>query len=156
MTRDPDAGVRGQALSTLAQIGGERGEQAVIDATRSGKTEDRVAAISGLVQMDDARSSQQLATLIRDADPQVATAAISSSYNAGAEVEQVLVQMVNDPQAKPDLQMLAASQLRSRSVDLDERTEQAVSKLVGSAEAYGGATYGYLEKRGYVDDDVYY
>ena len=50
------------------------------------------AAISGLSSMDDARASQQLASLIHDADPTVAQAAISSSYNGGPEVDTALEQ----------------------------------------------------------------
>jgi HEAT repeat protein len=142
MTRDSDPGVRSQALSTLGQIGSERAQAAVIDATRSGKTEDRVAAIGGLASMDDAKASQQLASLIRDRDPDVARAAIGSSYNAGPEVDRALTQMIDDASVKDDLKAYAATQLRSRGVDLDERTEQLVTKLVGTADQYGGYGYG--------------
>ena len=50
--------MRATALVTLGQIGSERAQPAILDATRYGKTEDRVAAISGLANMDDrARAS---------------------------------------------------------------------------------------------------
>ena len=152
LSRDADPGVRSQALSTLGQIGGERAQAAIIDATRSGKTEDRVAAISSLASMDDAKASQQLASLLRDRDPDVVRAAIGSSYNAGPEVDSALTQMLDDPAVKDDLKSYAASQLRSRGVDLDERTEQIVTKLVGAADAYGGYSYGGY--RG--DSEIYY
>lgn len=142
LLRDSDSSVRATALSTLSQVGNERAQQAILNATNSGKTEERVAAISGLAQMDDARASQQLARLMRDSDPEVARAAINSSYNGGAEVDQSLTQLVSDPNAKDDLKTAAALQLRSRGADLDERTEQLVTKLAGPAGGYGGYGYG--------------
>jgi hypothetical protein len=73
--------------------------------------------------------------------------AISASYNAGPEVDQALIQIVNDPGAKEDLKMAAASQLRGRGADLDASTEQIVTKIIGPA--YGGGSYmgyeGYME-----------
>jgi HEAT repeat protein len=140
--RDSDASVRATALSTLSQIGGDRAQQAILNATQSGKSEDRIAAIQGLASMDDAKASEQLATLIRDRDPDVARAAIVSSYNAGSEVDRALTQMIDDPSVSDELKSHAATQLRSRGVDLDDRTEQVVARLVGSEEAYGGDGYG--------------
>jgi HEAT repeat protein len=140
--RDSDASVRATALSTLSQIGNDRAQQAILGATQSGKSEDRIAAIQGLASMDDAKASQQLARLMRDSDPEVARAAINSSYNGGAEVDQSLTQILSDPNAKDDLKASAAVQLRSRGTDLDERTEQLVTKLAGPAGQYGGYGYG--------------
>jgi HEAT repeat protein len=142
LTRDSDPSVRATALQTLGQIGSDRAQQAILNATQSGKSEERVAAIQGLASMDDARASQQLARLMRDSDPEVARAAIQSSYNGGAEVDQSLTQILNDPNAKDELKAAAASQLRSRGTDLDERTEQLVTKLAGPAGEYGGYGYG--------------
>jgi HEAT repeat protein len=142
LTRDSDATVRQMALQTLGQVGGERAQNAIINATQSGKTEERVAAIQGLASMDDQRASQQVARLMRDSDPEVARAAIYASYNGGAEVDQSLTSIVNDANAKEDLKAAAASQLRSRGTDLDERTEQLVTKLAGAAGGYGGYGYG--------------
>jgi HEAT repeat protein len=142
LSRDSDPTVRSMALQTLGQVGGERAQNAILNATQSGKTEERVAAIQGLASMDDQRASQQLARLMRDQDPEVARAAITSSYNGGAEVDQSLTSIVNDPSAKDDLKAAAAYQLRSRGTDLDERTEQAVTKLAGAPGGYGGYGYG--------------
>ena len=149
LTRDSDAQVRSMALSTLGQVGSERAQQAILDATRSGKTEDRVAAIGSLASMDDARASQQLARLMRDPDADVARTAIQSSYNGGAEVDTALTQIINDPGAKDDVKAIAASQLRVRGTDLDERSEQIVTKLAGAAGAYGGYGYGGYGGHGY-------
>ena len=63
--RQRSAGARDGALDARPDRL-ERAQQAIIDATRIGKPEDRVAAISGLASMDDARASQQLARLMRD------------------------------------------------------------------------------------------
>ena len=62
----------------------------------------------------------------------------------------VVLKVLDDPSVKDDLKSYAAGQLRSRGVDLDERTEQMVTKLVGTADQYGGYSYG-----GY-DGDEYY
>src|SRR5690606_37585727 len=138
-----DASVRAQALSALGQIGSERAEQAVVAATRSGKTEDRVAAVHSLASMDDVRATRELARLIRDPDPEVAHAAISASYRSGPEVEAVLVQLRADPSAPHDTKLYAATSLRPRGGDLDERTEKIVTELAGPA--YGGYGYGGYE-----------
>ena len=74
--------------------------------------------------MDDARASQQLARLMRDSDPDVARAAIQSSYNGGPEVDHAHADL-NDPSAKDDLKAVAASQLRARGTDLDERPSRS-------------------------------
>ena len=145
LVRDSDPQVRATALSTLGQVGSERAQTALLDATRGGKTEERVAAISGLAQMEDPRASQQLAHLMRDSDPEVVRAAISSSYNAGPEVDQTLTQLVNDGSISDEVKLAAAAQLRARGADLDDRTEQIVTKLAGM----GGAGYG-----GYAGHDI--
>src|SRR5690606_22987329 len=123
---DSDTQVRATALSTLAQVGSERAQQAIMSATRSGSTDERIAAIHGLAQIADDKATRQLASLMRDADPAVARAAISSSYNAGPEVEQTLVQIMGDPSASDDVKMMAAGQLRSRGAELDSGTQQVV------------------------------
>jgi HEAT repeat protein len=142
LARDSDASVRATALSTLGQIGSERAQAAILDATRYGKTEDRVAAISGLANMDDPRASQQLASLMKDRDPAVATQAIQMSYNGGAEVDTSLTQIVTDPSSTDAMKALAAQQLRNRGTDLDDSTEAVVTKLAGAANLYGGYGYG--------------
>jgi HEAT repeat protein len=151
LTHDSDASVRASALQTLGQIGSEKAQNAIIEATRHGSAEERIAAISGLSSMDDARASSQLAQLMRDQDPQIAQTAISSSYNAGPEVDQALMQIVNDPGAKADMKQLAANQLRGRGTDLDDATEQAVTKLAGPANVYGGYGYGGYYRGGYIE-----
>ena len=139
------------ALSTLGQIGSERAQQAVMNATRSGTPEERIAAIGGLAQMDDAQASRQLASLMRDSNVDVARAAISSSYNGGPEVDQTLTQIINDASATEELRQAAAGQLRVRGADLDANTEQLVTKLAGPA--YGGKNYG--NYRRYYGEDMY-
>jgi HEAT repeat protein len=151
LSRDSDPGVRATALTTLGQIGSERAQTAILDATRYGKTEDRVAAISGLANMDDPRASQQLASLMRDRDPQVAMTAIQSSYNGGAEVDDALTRLVNDPSSADNMKAIAAQQLRNRGTDLDDSTEAAVTKLAGAANLYGGYGYGGYAARDYVE-----
>jgi HEAT repeat protein len=151
LARDSDASVRSMAIGSLAQVGSERAQQAVLEATRAGKAEERIAAISGLAQMDDARASQQLAQLMRDPDPQVAQTAIQSSYNGGAEVDQSLEQLVNDPGTPDNLRAMAAGQLRQRGTDLDATTEQAVTKLAGPLPEYGGAGYGSYHAEDYLE-----
>jgi HEAT repeat protein len=146
LTRDSDAQVRASALSTLGQIGSERAQTAIIEATRAGKPEERIAAISGLASMEDPRASQQLATLMKDTDPQVAQTAIQSAYNGGPEVDVALSQIVNDTSAKPEMRQAAANQLRGRGADLDDATEKAVTTLAGPVNIYGG--YGYGGHRG--------
>jgi HEAT repeat protein len=138
------------ALSSLGQIGSDRAQQAILDATRNGKPEDRIAAISGLAGMDDARASQQLANLMRDSDPTVAQAAIANAYNGGPEVDQTLTQIVTDPNAAANLKAAAASQLRQRGTDLDDATEAIVTKLAGAG--YGGYGYGGYYPRGEMVD----
>src|SRR5439155_22558047 len=133
---------RPSALWSLGQVGSQRAQQAILDAARTGKTEERIAAISGLVQMDDARASQQLAQLMRDSDLQVAQSAIGSSYNGGPEVDTTLSQIVNDPSTDANLRAMAANQLRARGSELDATTEAAVIKLAGPQEQYGGGGYG--------------
>jgi HEAT repeat protein len=152
LLRDQDSQVRTMALSTLGQIGSERAQQAILNATRSGSPEERIAAISGLAQIDDAQASRQLASLMRDSNIDVARTAIASSYNGGPEVDQTLTQILNDPSAQDDLKTAAASQLRVRGTDLDDRTEQLVTKLAGPASGYGG--YGYGNYRYYPGDVV--
>jgi HEAT repeat protein len=137
------------ALSTLGQIGSERAQQAILNATRSGSREERIAAISGLAQIDDAQATRQLASLMRDPDLDVARAAIASSYNGGPEVDQALLQIVNDPSASEELKASAAGQLRVRGTDLDDRTEQVVTKLAGPGSEFGGYGYGGYGYRGY-------
>ncbi|HWU90058.1 MAG TPA: HEAT repeat domain-containing protein, partial [Kofleriaceae bacterium] len=140
LTRDGDAGVRTAALQTLGQIGSDKAQAALLEAARGGKTEERVAAISGLSNLDDPQVGRELATLMRDPDPQVAQVAVHASFNGGPEVDQALVRIVNDPSAKDELKMAAASQLRGRGTDLDDTTEKTVAKLAGPA--YGGYGYG--------------
>jgi HEAT repeat protein len=149
MTRDGDARVRATALQTLGQVGSERAQLAILDATRSGSVDDRVAAIGGLSGSDDVRAAQQLASLMRDPEPRIALQAIQSSYNAGPEVDRVLVQIVNDPQAKVELRHSAAHQLRNRGSELDDVTEQRISEISGPA--YGGHGYGGVR---YVDYEM--
>ena len=98
--------------------------------------------------MDDPRASQQLATLMRDADPQVAQMAISSSYNGGPEVDTTLTQIVNDPSATAELKAAAAGQLRNRGTDLDDATEQMVTKLAGAATATAATATAAYSRRG--------
>jgi hypothetical protein len=100
--------------------------------------------------MDDARASQQLASLMHDSDPTVAQAAISSSYNGGPEVDSALEQIVNDPNAAANLKAAAAGQLRARGTDLDDATEAAVTKLAGAAGGYGYG--GYYPSRDFIED----
>jgi len=144
LTRDGDSSVRATALQKLGQIGSERAQTALLAAARNGDTEDRIAAIGSLANLDDPRVGRELAQLMRDRDPQVARMAINASYNAGPEVDQVLVQIVRDPSAAEELKLVAAGQLRGRGADLDGATEQVITRLVGPA--YGGAGYaGYVE-----------
>src|SRR5262249_19043750 len=91
---------------------------------------------------DDPRTTSQLAQLMRDPDVSVAQSAISSSYNAGPEVDRALIGIVNDPNANAELRAAAAGQLRNRSADLDTATDRVVTELVGSAAEYGGRGYG--------------
>ncbi len=142
LTRDSDPAVRAAALSTLGQVGGDRAQQAILDASQSTKTEDKIAAISGLSTMDDPRASQQLARLMRDPDPSVAQMAIGSAYNGGPEVDQTLIAILKDPGAKDELKTAASNQLRGRGTDLDDATEQIVTKISGPPGAYGGYGYG--------------
>jgi hypothetical protein len=79
---------------------------------------------------------------MRDPDASVAQAAISSSYNAGPEVDATLIGIVNNPGANAEVRSTAASQLRNRSTQLDAATERAVTELAGPAGGYGGASYG--------------
>ncbi|MBA3821368.1 MAG: HEAT repeat domain-containing protein, partial [Deltaproteobacteria bacterium] len=151
LTRDSDSGVRTQALQTLGQLGSEKAQLAIIEASRNGKTEERIAAINGLASMDDVRASQQLATLMRDPDPQVAQTAIQSAYNGGAEVDQALTRIVNDAGATPELKQQAAAQLRGRGSDLDDATEQAVTALAGARQDFGGYGYGGYGYGGYME-----
>ena len=97
-------------------------------------------ACNGTLELDDPRAGQQLANLMRDPDPSVAMTAISSSYNAGPEVDSTLTSIVNDTSAAEGTRMQAAMQLRNRGTELDPGTNAAVTKLAG--EMYGGAGYG--------------
>jgi len=146
LTRDDNANVRAAALASLGQVGSEVAQRAILDAAHSSKSEDKIAALRGLMSMDDARASQEIAQLVRDSDPAVAQVAINSSYNGGTEVDQALVAVVNDARASEALRIAAANQLRGRGATLDDATEQAVTKMAGPPEAYGGYGYG-----GYVD-----
>lgn len=147
LARDTDPQTRQTAIATLGQMGSEKAAAAIIDATRSGTAAERAAAISALGNIDDARANQQIASLIRDSDPQISTMAINAAYNGGPEVDQALTSIVNDPNAKAEARNAAAYQLRNRGSDLDDATEQKVTELAGPA--YGG--YGYA---GYYDDLV--
>jgi HEAT repeat protein len=140
LSRDGSAEVRTAALETLGQIGSDRAQQALFAAARSGATDDRVAAIGGLGALEDPATSAQLVQLIRDPDPSVARMAIGASGNAGPEVDQVLIRMINDPGADGGLKAVAAGQLRNRGAQLDPATEQAVEQLAGPR--YGGQGYG--------------
>lgn len=143
LTRSSNEDVRRAAMSSLGSIGGDKAASVLIDATRSGKVEDRVQAIQSMANLDDSRGTQQLASLMRDPDPQVVQAAIGASYNAGPEVDQSLASIVNDARATADLKAMAASQLRSRGADLDASTEQSVDGILGDDESanYGGYAY---------------
>ncbi|MBA2544214.1 MAG: hypothetical protein H0V17_31510, partial [Deltaproteobacteria bacterium] len=46
------------------------------------------------------------------------------------------------PSVKDELRMSAAGQLRGRGTDLDDATEERVTKLAGPRGAYGGYGYG--------------
>lgn len=140
LARSQDSQTKQAALSALGQIGDERAQAVLVDAARSGKSEDRVQAISSLGMIDDPRVSAQIAAMMRDPDPQVASAAISSSYNGGPEVDATLSQIVVDPSANEQMKMIAAMQLRNRNTDMDPSTQAVVEKL--TSEMYGGATYG--------------
>src|SRR5262249_51708038 len=137
-----DPQVRTTVMTTLGQIGSERAQNALLEAARSGKPEDRVAAITGLAQLEDARASQQLPTLLHDPDSSGRQAAISSADNGGREVDQSLEQIMLNPNADQSTKALAANQLRARGTDLDAALEQAVTALAGPAQQYGGAGYG--------------
>jgi len=142
LTRDSDPNVRATALTTLAQVGSDRAQQAILDASQNGKPEDKIAAITGLASMDDPRAGQQLAKLMRDPDPLVAQAAIGSAYNGGPEVDTTLISLLNDPSTKDDLRNVIAMQLRGRGTELDDATEDKVTKLAGPRGEYGGYGYG--------------
>ena len=144
LTRDNDPQVRAIAISTLGQVGSPRAQQAIIDTAGSGKPDEKMAAIPALATIDDPRAGQTLARLMRDPDPGVAAVAIASGYNGGAEVDQTLISIVNDPAVADDLKIAAAGQLRARLTDLDEATDQVVTKMAGSAAIYGGYGYGGL------------
>lgn len=141
MVHDDNQTVRAAALSTLSQVGSERAQTALIEASRSGAVEDRVTAIGGLSN-GDARSTQQLITLMRDRELGVAAAAITAAHSGGPEVDQALTQIVNDGDVAAELKQAAARTLRARGGELDPATEQVVTKLAGSREAYGGYGYG--------------
>ncbi len=142
LTRDSDPKVRATALTTLGQVGSEKAQAAILEAAQSNKSEDKIAAITGLASMDDPRAGQQLARLMRDQDPMVAQAAIGSAYNGGPEVDQTLIGLLNDPSTKDELRGVIAMQLRGRGTDLDDATEDKVTKLAGPRGAYGGYGYG--------------
>ena len=109
-----------------------------------------------LVVEDDDAMRDLLAEELRDAGHRVLSAPGGSLGLDVARAEPVDL-VVTDPSATQEMKALAASQLRSRSVDLDERTEQAVVKLVGSPEdGTGGAGYGGVAYHRHYDDDVYY
>ncbi len=142
LVRDGDARVRAVALSTLGQIGSETAKRALIDATQGGKAADRIAALGALASIDDQDASEQIARLMRDSDTSVARVAISSAYSGGAEIDRALLSIVNDSGADDALRRAAAGQLRGRGTDLDDSTEQVVTKLAGPAPEYGGYGYG--------------
>jgi hypothetical protein len=85
---------------------------------------------------------------MRDADPNVASTAIYSSYNAGPEVDTVLTQIISDPNANEQMKVAAASQLRSRGTDVDDATDKKINDIVGAGGGYG---YGGYMREGYVD-----
>ena len=133
--------MRQTALQVLGQVGSEQAQQAIFEASRSDKPEDRIAAMQGLAQIDDARATQQLASMMHDGDVGVAQMAIAMSYNGGPEIDQTLSQIVDDPSGNEQLRMMAANQLRGRGTELDDNTEKAVAALAGPSR-YGGAGYG--------------
>jgi HEAT repeat protein len=121
LTRDGDVSVRAQAVAALAQNDSSHARQAIVDASRSADPSERVAALGGLAaHSDDPRSARQLASMMHDADPDVAGAAIAYARNGDNEVMQrELEQVARDQGASPDLRELAVEALRARGVEID-------------------------------------
>jgi HEAT repeat protein len=144
LARDQDPQVRGAALNALGQVGSGKAVDAVLQAATTGTSDEKIAAVGALGNLDDPRAGTQLASLIHDKDEQVAQTAIYSSYNGGPEIDKALEQLVDDPTSSQALRSAAASQLRSRGVDMDTATSAQVDTILGGpapAGGYGGGTY---------------
>ena len=121
--RQRSAGSLAAALRRSARSAPSARRPRIIDAPRSGKPEERIAAISGLATMDDPRASQQLANLMRDPDltsrrprspPRTTVARRSTRRSRRSSTTR---------RHRPE--SLAASQLRTRGTDLDDATGKA-------------------------------
>ena len=130
--------VRAMALSSLGQIGSERAQQAILDATRTASPRSASPRSAASHSMDDARASQQLARLMRDADPTVAQTAINSSYNGGPEVDQRSRRSSTTGSAPAPRQ--PRRQLRHRGTDLDDAPSSR--HQARRPRRYGGYGYG--------------
>lgn len=142
MAKDSDSSVRSAAMTALAQIGTEKATQTLIDSARQGSAENRVAALSGLSMLNDSKATKAIVEMMHDKDETVAQTAISSTYNGGAEIDTALISLINNGAVSEALRLAAANQLRNRNADLDEATEKRVTALAGSANMYGGYSYG--------------
>jgi HEAT repeat protein len=152
LLRDSDTQVRYSAVSALGSMGSGKAVDALIGVSHSGTVEDRTAAAQALASSGDSRAEAALARLITDSDVNVAQTAIYASYNGGEEVDRALRTLLANASADQSLRVAAASQLRSRGADMDDATEKAVEKLLGSPDmGYGGYGYGR-----YIDHHYYH
>lgn len=133
LANDQDSQTAAAALQSLAQIGSERTELAILDAGRSPKAETRLATVNALVMIDDARTTKLLAKLVRDSDDSVAAAAIHAVQSGGPEVEAALADLVDDKRADVGLRTAAAHQLVQLRAKLGRTTEANVKALADNS-----------------------
>jgi len=124
-----------------ARSGSDRAQQAIFDAARSAKPEDRIAALSALTTLDDERATSQIAQMMREPPTPMSPRPRCARRRAAApRPDRTLAAIMNDPGSNLDLRRYAASQLRRRGAELDPATAQSVTQLLGAAA--GGAGYG--------------
>ena len=131
--QDSDPAVRIRAMQMLGQDSSQRAQDAVLDAARTGSSEQRAAAVAAFDSLDDPRASQQLPQLMTDSDPAVAQAAIDASYSAGPSVDAELVRITEDANANSTLRIHAAQMLQRRSTELDPTASAAVADVMKTA-----------------------
>lgn len=138
LARSDDGPTVTVALQTLAQVGSERAEAAILEAGKSPKADTRIAAIGAIPLVDDARTNALLAELVRDSDPHVAGAAIRSVRSGGPEIVGALGDVVDDKRADAALRTAAARQLRQLRAKLGPTTDANVRALAPDAADDGG------------------
>lgn len=134
LAHDQDSQTATAALQSLAQIGSERAEAAILDAGRSPKADTRLATVNALALLDDARTTKLLAKLVRDSDASVAAAAIHAVQSGGPEIEAALADLVDDTRADVGLRTAAAHQLVQLRAKLGRTTEANIKALADNGD----------------------